>query len=181
MSDDFISCDFPDLDEYIRQLDLMDDNVNKALREGLNSGADIIRDAQRRLILGKPTSAKSKRKHKGGLAKLAKAIDKGEIFATKKGAIGIKIGYQPEAFKNDAEGFNAGVTGMTIEFGRPGQSSSTRRSSTMVQMRNEKRVSIHKGSIQPYPHIRPGHDSHVEQASQEVINKYNQVIDKLGE
>ena len=178
MSDDFISCEFPDLDDFIRQLDLMDENVNKALREGLNSGADIIRNAQRRLILGKPTSAKSRRKHKGRLSRLAQAIDKGEIFTTKKGALGIKIGYQ---FITDDDGFDAVAIGMTIEFGRPGQSSEPRRSKTMTQSRNGKRVEIKKGSIQPYPHIRLGHDTHVEQASQEVINKYNQVIDKLGE
>lgn len=181
MSDDFISCDFPDLDEFIRQLDLMDENVNKALREGMESGADIIRDAQRRLILLKPQSTKSKRRHKGRLSKLAKAIDKGEIFVTKKGKLGINVGYQKEAFQTDTDGFNAGVTGMTIEFGRPGQSTAPRRRETMTQTRNGKRVNVEKGSIQPYPHIRLGHDSHVEQASQEVINKYNQVIDKLGE
>ena len=186
MTEDFITCDFPDLDAFIRELDLLDRNVNAALREGLHAGADIIRDEQRRRILTKPLSKgdgkrKYKRLRKGTLSKLAQGITTSKIYVNSKGALGVTVGYQANAFKPDADGLNVGLTGMVTEFGRPGQSSSHRRKLTMTQTRNGKKHEVEKGSIQPYPHIRSGFDAAVRQASQEVINKYNQVIDKLGE
>lgn len=168
MTEDFITCDFPDLDAFIKKLDLLDKNVNAALREGLNAGADIIRDEQRRRISGKS-------------AVLAHNINKGSIYTTARGTLGIKTGYQKEAFEQDGEGTSPGLRGMIFEFGRPGHSSAPRRSTTMTQKRSGKKYKVKKGAIQPIPHIRAGHDAAVRQASQEVINKYNQVIDKLGE
>lgn len=168
MSDDFISCDFPDLDAFIKKLDLMDENVNAALRTGLNTGADIIISDQRRRIRGKSR-------------RLAQAITKGGIYTTSSGGLGIKTGYQDDAFKTEGDGFNAGVVGMTFEFGRPGQSSAGRRSDTMTQTRHGKRYKVKKGSIQPLPHIRSGFDASVNAASQAVIDAYNREIDKLGD
>lgn len=167
-TDDFISCDFPDLDAFIKELDLMDARVNAALRAGLNAGADMIANEQKRRIQGKSR-------------RLAQAIKKGSIYVAKGGGLGISTGYQDDAFRDEGDGFNAGVVGLTFEFGRPGTSSAQRRSETMTQKRHGKRYTVRKGAIQPVPHIRAGHDAAVRQASQEVINKYNQVIDKLGE
>ena len=182
-TDDFITCEFPDLDAFIKELDLMDARVNAALRAGLNAGADIIANEQKRRIQNKPLApvkeGKKRRISKGTLSKLAKAIGKGEIFVTKGGALGIKVGYQDDAFRDEGDGFNAGIVGMTIEFGRPGQSSSARRRTTMTQTRNGERREIEKGSIQPCSHIRAGFDAAVNRASNEVIAAYEREMDKL--
>ena len=69
MSDTFHS-DIPDLSEFMKSLDMLDENVRKAVVKGLNKGADIIVNAQKRRI-----SAKSQR--------LADAIKKGSIYTTK--------------------------------------------------------------------------------------------------
>ena len=162
MSDTF-SSDIPDLSKFIKSLDMLDENVNKATREGLNKGADIIVAAQKKHI-----SAKSQR--------LANAISKGKIYVTKKGNIGISTGYHAKAFKKDKDGFNAGIVGMVFEFGRPGK-----KGDTMIQKRNGKTVTVKIGAVQPIPHIKRGFDETVEQASQAVINSVSAEIDKLGE
>lgn len=162
MADTF-SSDIPDFSKFIKSLDMLDENVNKATRNGLNKGADIIVNAQKRHI-----SSKSQR--------LANAISKGKIYVTKKGNIGISTGYHAKAFKKDKDGFQAGIVGMVFEFGRPGK-----KGDTMTQKRNGETVTIKKGAIQPVPHIRQGFDETVEQASQTVINSVSAEIDKLGE
>ena len=156
---DIFSSDIPDF----KSLDMLDENVNKATREGLNKCADIIVNAQKRHI-----SSKSQR--------LANAISKGKIYVTKKGSIGISTGYHSKAFKKDKDGFQAGIVGMVFEFGRPGK-----KGDTMTQKRNGETVTVKKGAIQPVPHIRQGFDETVEQASQTVINSVSAEIDKLGE
>lgn len=183
-TEDFISCDFPDLDAFIKELDLMDERVNAALRRGLNAGADIIRDEQRRIILNKPPAPvkdgkTSRRISKGSLAKLAQAISKGSIYTTRSGGLGISTGYQNDAFRTDADGFNAGVVGMTYEFGRPGESTNRRRSETMTQTRHGRRFKVRKGAIQPVSHIRAGFDAAVNRAANEVIAEYEREMDKL--
>lgn len=160
---DIFSSDIPDFSKFMKSLDMLDENVNKATREGLNKGADIIVNAQKRHI-----SSKSQR--------LANAISKGKIYVTKKGNIGISTGYHAKAFKKDKDGFQAGIVGMVFEFGRPGK-----KGDTMTQKRNGETVTIKKGAIQPVPHIRQGFDETVEQASQTVINSVSAEIDKLGE
>lgn len=165
-TDDFISCDFPDLDAFIKELDLMDARVNAALRTGLNAGADIIANEQKRRIQGKSR-------------RLAQAIKKGSIYTTKSGGLGISTGYQDDAFRTDADGFNAGVVGLTYEFGRPGTSSNRRRSKTMMQTRHGKRYKVIKGAIQPVPHIRAGFDAALNSAVNEVITAYEREMDKL--
>lgn len=160
---DIFSSDIPDFSKFMKSLDMLDENVNKATREGLNKGADIIVNAQKRHI-----SSKSQR--------LANAISKGKIYVTKKGNIGISTGYHAKAFKKDKDGFQAGMVGMVFEFGRPGQ-----KGDTMKQKRNGETVTVKIGAVQPVPHIRQGFDETVEQASQTVINSVSAEIDKLGE
>ena len=167
MSEEAFSTDMPDLEGFIKELDLFDDNVNQALRTALHTAGDMIGQAQKRLVL-----PKSKR--------LAAAISTSRVYTTKDGALGITSGYQAGAFKTDSDGFNAGLVGMVTEFGRPGQSAQ-RSGDTMTQIRGGKRYSVSKGTIQPYPHIRRGFDATKEQAAQVLINAYNAEIDKLGD
>ena len=159
--------DMPDLEGFIKELDLFDDNVNQALRTAMHTAGDMIGQAQKRLVL-----SKSKR--------LAAAISTSRVYTTKDGALGITSGYQAGAFQEDSAGFNAGLVGMVTEFGRPGQSAQ-RSGDTMTQIRGGKRYSVSKGTIQPYPHIRRGFDATKEQAAQVLINAYNAEIDKLGD
>ena len=162
MSDTFHS-DIPDLSRFMKSLDMLDENVSKAAVKGLNKGADIIVNAQKRRI-----SAKSQR--------LADAVSKGSIYTTKKGSVGISTGYHAKAFKKDKDGFRAGMVGMVFEFGRPGQ-----KGDTMKQVRNGKTITVKIGTVQPVPHIRAGFDEAVNSASQTVIDTVSAEIDKLGE
>lgn len=162
MADTFHS-DIPDLSKFMKSLDMLDENVREAAVKGLNKGADIIVNAQKRRI-----SAKSQR--------LADAVSKGSIYTTKKGSVGISTGYHAKAFKKDKDGFNAGMVGMVFEFGRPGQ-----KGDTMKQVRNGKTITVKIGAVQPVPHIRAGFDEAVNSASQTVIDTVSAEIDKLGE
>lgn len=189
------STDAPDLEEFIRELDKFDENVNKALRAGLHEVGTMICQSQRRLILSKPR-AKPERKSKMRLVKLSEAITTSAIYTTKSGALGITSGYQSSAFKSDSDGFNPGLVGKITEFGRPGKSAQ-HSSKTMKQMRKRipnkqtasrkdwqpavpTEVEIEKGTIQPYPHIRRGFDAVKDRAAQVLIDAYNAEIDKLG-
>ena len=162
MSDTFNS-DIPDFAKFMKSLDMLDENVSKATVKGLNKGAEIIVNAQKRRI-----SAKSQR--------LADAVSKGNIYTTKKGSVGISTGYHAKAFKKDKDGFRAGIVGMVFEFGRPGK-----KGDTMKQVRNCETVTVKIGAIQPIPHIRAGFDEAVNNASQTVIDTVSAEIDKLGD
>lgn len=165
MSEEIFSTNMPDLQSFIKELDLFDENVNRALRTAMHEAGNMICLAQRRLV-------KSQR--------LAAAITTGQVYTTKKGSLNISVGYQPEAFKTDGDGFNPGVVGMVTEFGRPGQSPQ-RSGDTMKQTRGGKKYTVKKGTIQPRPHIRPGFDSTKEAAAQKLINAYSAEINKLGD
>lgn len=201
-ADETFSMDTPDLEGFIKELDMFDENVNNALRTGLHEAGDMICQAQKRLIESKPASVsegkykKYTRTSKYRLKRLSEAISTGNVYTTKSGALGITSGYQADAFKTDSEGFNAGLVGMVTEFGRPGKTSQ-RSGSKMKQVRkripNKKtakrkdwdqavptEVEIEKGTIQPYPHIRRGFDAVKDRAAQVLIDAYNTEIDKLG-
>jgi hypothetical protein len=175
------STDAPDLEEFIRELDLFDENVNKALRTAMHESGNMICLAQRRLV-------KSQR--------LAAAISTSDVYTTKDGALAITSGYQSSAFKSDSDGFNPGLVGKITEFGRPGKSAQ-HSAKTMKQVRKRipnkqtasrkdwqpavpTEVEIEKGTIQPYPHIRRGFDAVKDRAAQVLIDAYNAEIDKLG-
>ena len=169
MSNEFFSMEMPDIQGFIKKLDMYDQRQNEALLTALHKVGDNMEQAQKRRIEGAKVGEK-----------LSKHITCGKVYTTKKGVLGITSGYQAEAFKTDSDGFNPGIVGMTWEFGRPGQS--PRRSGpTMTQTRNGKKVTVKKGTIQPVPHIRAGFDDTVEQNVQTLINAVNAVTDKLGE
>ena len=186
MTEEMFSTDMPDLDGFIKELDMFNENVNTALRKGLHEAGDMIGQAQKRLIESKPASVsegkykKYTRTSKYRLKRLSEAISTGNVYTTKSGALGITSGYQADAFKTDSEGFNAGLVGMVTEFGRPGKSS-RRQGETMTQTRKGRKYTIKKGTIQAYPHIRRGFDSTKEAAAQKLIDAYNAEINKLGD
>lgn len=161
--------ELPDLDGFIKKLDMYDQQQNEALRTALHQVGDNMKQAQKRRISGVKVGDK-----------LSEYITCGAVYTTEKGSLGIRSGYQAGAFKTDSDGFNPGVVGMTWEFGRPGQSP-RRSGATMTQTRNGKRVEVNKGAIQPVPHIRAGADDTLEHNVQTLINAVNTVTDKLGE
>lgn len=169
MSNEFFSMELPDLDGFIKKLDMYDQQQNEALRTALHQVGDNMKQAQKRRISGVKVGDK-----------LSEYITCGAVYTTEKGSLGIRSGYQAEAFKTDSDGFNPGVVGMTWEFGRPGQSP-RRSGDTMTQTRNGKKVTVRKGAIQPVPHIRAGADDTFEQNWQTLVNAANSVTDKLGE
>lgn len=164
----------PDLNKMIKDLEALDKRSNEAIRRGINKGADIILEEQKRLIRGK-----SKR--------LADAIKKSDIAVSKKtGTVSVSTGYQEDSF-NTAMGDNywkkesVGIVGLVHEFGRPGESPE-RTGSTMKQRRRGKEVIVDKGIVVPTPHIRRGFDNKVEEAAQaaaqELENTLNEEYDK---
>ena len=166
MSEEIFSTNMPDLEGFIKELDLFDDNVNRALLTALHTAGDMIGQAQKRLVL-----SKSKR--------LAAAISTSDVYTTKDGALGITSGYQSSAFKSDSDGFNPGLVGMVTEFGRPGESPQRSDPETNRRVKG-KTYKVKKGTIQPYPHIRRGFDAVKDRAAQVLIDAYNAEIDKLG-
>lgn len=164
MSEEIFSTNMPDLQSFIKELDLFDENVNKALRTAMHEAGNMICLAQRRLV-------KSQR--------LAAAISTSAVYTTKDGALGITSGYQSSAFKSDSDGFNPGLVGMVTEFGRPGESPQRSDPETNRRVKG-KTYKVKKGTIQPYPHIRRGFDAVKDRAAQVLIDAYNAEIDKLG-
>ena len=87
------STDAPDLEEFIRELDMFNENVNKALRVALHEAGDMIGQAQKRLIESKPASVsegkykKYTRTSKYRLKRLSEAISTGNVYTTKNGAL----------------------------------------------------------------------------------------------
>ena len=182
MADEFFSAELPDIQGFIKDLDLLNENINKAVRDGLHKGADIILAEQKRLAPSK--------------LNLSDYISKGNVYVTKKGVLGVAVGYLSDAFVPDENNVNHGVIGALYEFGRPGKTPE-RSGKEMEQKRkripnkSEKRkywkkavptrVKINKGTIQAQSHIRRGFDNVVEQAAQAVIDSISAELDKLGD
>ena len=49
MADDVFSCDLPDLDGFIRELDLLKEDAARAVRKAMHEGNHVIAEEQRRL------------------------------------------------------------------------------------------------------------------------------------
>lgn len=182
MADEFFSTELPDIQSLIKQLNMMNESVNLAVRNAMQDGANIIVNEQKRLAPDK--------------LDLAGHISKSKLYVTKKGVIGITTGYQPNAFEPDENGINHGIVGMTYEFGRPGKS--PRRSGKKMKQKRKRipnkdakrkewkkaiptEVDISKGTIQAQSHIKRGFDNKVNEAVQTVIKHINAEIDKMGE
>lgn len=165
MSKVTVSTGMSELQDFIRKLNLVDDNVNRAIRSVMHEGGEIIAQEQRRLISGVSH-------------RLSDAISVSNVYTTKKGAIAITSGYQPSAFQKDASGMNAGEAGMTWEFGRPGKSPK-HSSPTMQQKRRGKVYTVKKGVIQPVPHIRRGFDNKKSAAADLIIQRGKEEIEKI--
>lgn len=193
----FFSCDIPDLQALMNTLDMANEAINEAVREGIHAGADIILAEQKRLISS----------HDVG-KRLSKALKKGRIYTTKKGTVGITTGYQEDSFKVGMgdkywQKESDGIIGLTYEFGRPGQSPQ-RSGETMKQKRKRRKkvpvsskrknakgwkyseaepteVTIKKGAIAPVPHVRRGFDNKVEAAADAAVNIVVQALEKVWE
>lgn len=161
------STDNSDIQELIKSLDMMDENVNKAVREGLHEGADIIMKEQKRLISGK-----SKR--------CAAAISKSRVYANRKNQLGVQTGYMSGAFKNQKGERDESAPvfiGMVFEYGRPGKKGEK----TIIQTRNGEKVKVKNGDVAPVSHIRRGFDSKIDEAVQITADKIEKAAIKTME
>lgn len=181
MADDVFSCDLPDLDGFIRELDLLKEDAARAVRKAMHEGNHVIAEEQRRLA------------DATGVPFLSEHIREGGIYTTKSGGIGITSGYMSEAFEKH-DGVQPGVVGLNYEFGRPGQSR-TRSGSKMKQVRLRipnkgakrkywlravpKEVEIEKGKISPRPHIRRGFDNKIEEAVNKTVEALERETGKV--
>lgn len=179
-NDGFFKAELPDIQTFIRNLNLLDENINKAVRDGLHKGAERIASAQRRLA---PYN-------------LSQYIAAGDIYVTKKGNLGVICGYVGIDYK-ELHGLTHSVSpfvlGRIFEFGRPGNSSTFRKDKYRYYHRYNKRRAKKtggsgleifkglKGAIQPQPHIRRGFDEAIEEAVQILIDSVTAEIDKLGD
>jgi len=161
MSSGFDS-DFSDIDKLIKQLDMMDENVNKSVRDGMKEGAKLIEKEQKALIAKKSS-------------RLAEAISQSRVYANRNNVLGVNVGYQAGAFKAKDDGKTApGVVGMIFEFGRPGQKGKD----TMKQKRGENEVDVTIGPIDPIPHICRGFDAKKEEAAETIAQKLEKAVEK---
>lgn len=155
------STDCPDLQAFIKSLDLLDDKINNAVREAMHSAADIIVNEQRRLVSNHPS--------------LVPFVTKSPLRVSKKNKVYINCGYQANAFDEGLKK-NMGEYGMAVEFGRPGHGK--RSGKTMIQTRYGKQVTVNKGTIQPQSHIIRGFENKANEASNAVIEAVNRVLDE---
>lgn len=164
MSEEMFSTDMPDLESFIRQLDMFDDEQNKVILETMHDIGNNIEHSQKRLI------SKSK-----VADLLIDAIEQSSIYTNKNGVICVSVGYHTDVFNykdterkqfrthtvsrqgivHDADYWmyadreHAGVIGLTYEFGRPGKSAPHHRNSPkMKQVR--KRIPNKKGTKRKY-------------------------------
>lgn len=180
MADEFFSMEIPDIESYIKDLNLLNENINKAVREGMHEGAEQIVARQRELA---PYN-------------LSDYIYAGKIYVTKKGSVGVVCGYiclDENEMLSEKYGISPYVLGRIFEFGRPGNSSTFRKDKYRYYHRYSKKRAAQnggnglevfkglKGVIQPHSHIIRGFDEVVEQAVQTVIKHINAEIDKMGE
>ncbi len=186
-AEEMFHSELPDIRAMINKLNAFDEKANKAIRDGINKGGDIILAEQKRLI---STQKVGKR--------LSKALKKSRLTVSKKHFVSVSTGYQEDSFNVGAgdkywQKESDGIIGLTYEFGRPGQSPQ-RSGGTMKQTRKRRKkipvsskrknakgwkyseaepteVTIKKGAIAPVPHIRRGFDNVVEKAAEAVANK----------
>lgn len=157
----------PDLKGLLKKLDATKDSSNEAIRRGVNAGADIVMEEQKRLIRGKSR-------------RLADAISKSGIVVGKKGAVSVSTGYQGDCFNTAMGGKywqkeSVGIVGLVHEFGRPGESPG-RTDPVMKQTRNGKKVKVKKGLIVPTPHIRRGYDIKIGEAAEACAEIFEEEI-----
>ena len=191
--------ELPDIRSMIKKLDAFDERANKAIRDGINRGGDIILAEQRRLIGSQKVGKR-----------LSKAIKKSRLTVSKKNKnfVSVSMGYQEDSFNVGSgdkywQKESDGIIGLTYEFGRPGQSPQ-RSGETMKQKRKRRKkvsvsskrknakgwkyseaepteVTIKKGAIAPVPHVRRGFDNKVEEAADAAVNIVVQALEKVWE
>lgn len=169
-NNEIFSTDIPDINKFIQDLDLLKEEVRHAVADGIKEGGHIIRDEMKRLAA--PICIQ-----------LPNYIVCGDVETTKKnGRIKVKIGYDYSPGYEDAGWI---VVGMVNEFGRPGQSSTLRKSEYRYwhyrRLGKGKLISMkqRKGAIQPKSHIRRGFDNKVGEATNALIQKVTNTEDKI--
>lgn len=196
-AEEIFHSELPDIKAMINKLDAFDEKANKAIRDGINKGGDVILAEQKRLISTKKVGKR-----------LAKALKKSRVYMNKNGVLGVKIGYQEDSFNVGSgnkywQKESDGIIGLTYEFGRPGQSSQ-RSGKTMKQKRRRREkiparskrknakgwkysdaklteVDISKGAIVPVPHVRRGFDNKAEQAAEVVVREIEKALNVVFE
>lgn len=178
-AEEMFHSELPDIRSMINKLNAFDEKANKAIRDGINKGGDIILAEQKRLI---STQKVGKR--------LSKALKKSRLTVSKKHFVSVSTGYQEDSFNVGAgdkywQKESDGIIGLTYEFGRPGQSPQ-RSGKTMKQKRKRRKseaepteVTIKKGAIAPVPHVRRGFDNKVEEAVNAVAQELETALDEV--
>lgn len=143
------------LDELVKDIDFLNDDIVDSVSGILHDGAEIVAESQRKII-----STRSK--------KLPGLIKVGKLSVNKKGSGRLTIGYDSEAIKQAPES-------VIIEFGRPGNSGKT------YTTRKSKKGGTHRmkiGKIEPTPHIRKGFDDVQEIVTKKMAEDLGKVMDK---
>lgn len=157
------STESPNLQGFLKSLNLLENNVNTAVRKSMHDGAEIILKEQKRLVSNHP--------------RLVKHITAGQLRVSKNGRMFIDCGYSDKAFQTVEGKTNMGVYGVSVEFGRPGKGKRSKK--TMNQIRYGKQVEVDKGSIQPQSHIIRGFENKASEVANAVINSVNKELNKF--
>ena len=143
----------PDIQSLIKELDLLDENVDRALITAVDKAGDTILNAQKALI-----APKSKL--------LSNAMKKSRVYVTRRGQIHVKTGY----FGRE------GKIGMNYEFGRPGEKKKLR----IIKKNGEEIVVKTSGAIQAVPHMRRGAEKSEDAAAKILTDAVEEELKKAG-
>lgn len=155
---EFFQCRIPNIESFIDDLDRVRAELNPAIDEALDNGAELIMQEQRRIISQKSHRLSSYIKRKSS--------------KTTKGKMRYSIGYiYDESTVDDV------MPGLVFEFGRPGKSKNR---GTIEREVNGKTYEVRNGYIPEYSHIRRGFDNKIDEANEILDNTFSKVVDNLG-
>lgn len=155
-SEQTFTTDCPDLQKFLKDLNLLDKNVASAAADGIHEGAAIIATEQKRLIA--PYSDI-----------LPTLIKPNKIQSDKKGKVYCDVGYDSDAIKTHIEA-------VIMEFGRPGKVQGKKE--TQRKTKNGT-VTVKVGVIPERSHIRRAFDNKAAEATKKAIDKVNAEIEKI--
>ncbi len=152
---EFISFEIPNVNEFIRRLSTIEQELDEKVTQSLENGARAVADEQKRIISSKSDTLPNY---------ITIKADK-----TKRGNKYYRIGYI------GADTVDKWLHGAVLEFGRPGK----RGRGTIKQTRHGREVDVRNGYIPEYSHIRRAFDLHGESIAESVKTAFDQIVSRM--
>ena len=146
-----------EMKKMLHELDLMDENVSKAVSNSMKKAAEVVAEKQRECIRWKSP-------------KLAGLIRVLPLRVGKRGQINAYCGYDTEAVKNNMES-------VVLEFGRPGKKSKGKIMEQTYTRKNGSKYTVWKriGKMEAISHIRKGFDMAKNEAASILVEEVKKV------